>query len=511
MTPLIIFPFLIPLITGFSALLKRRGRRRVAFSIGVTANLIAAVVIMASTYDGTILISQMGDHPMPFGISLVIDSLSAIMLLLTAVIAFLVGIFAMATIDANRERFAFFPLFAFLVAGLNFAFLTGDLFSLYVAFEIMLMSSFVMLTLGGERGQLEGGIKYVTINLISSTIFVVAAGLTYAVAGTLNMAHLAIRFSQLADPGVTLVLAGMFLIAFGIKAAIFPLFFWLPASYHTPPIAVTALFGGLLTKVGIYAMWRVLILILPAATAILQPLLITVSIFTMIVGVLGAVAQMDVRRLLSFHVISQIGYLLMSLAIGTTDALSAGIFFMAHVILAKTALFLISGIVHELEGSYHLKHLGSVAKRHPGAAVMFFIAALALAGIPPFSGFWAKFLLLRAGIEAQQYLLVGVGLAVSLLTLYSMIKIWNEVFWKPNTYTPSADEQPTPLTRIERRAMIGAAAVMVVLVFALGIAPESMISLSNRAAAELFPNGLGHSGYVDAVVAASAEIGGLSE
>ncbi len=510
MSPLIIAPILIPLITGFSALLKRRGRRRRAFAVGVSVNLIAAILIMVSTFDGTILVSQMGDHPMPFGISLVVDPLSAIMLLLTAVMAFLVGIFALATIDSNRERFAFFPLFAFLIVGLNFAFLTGDLFSLYVAFEIMLMSSFVMLTLGGERGQLEGGIKYVTINLISSTIFVVAAGLTYTVAGTLNMAHLAIRFSELADPGVTLVLAGMFLIAFGIKAAIFPLFFWLPASYHTPPIAVTALFGGLLTKVGVYAMWRMLILVLPAATAVLQPLLIVISILTMIVGVLGAVAQMDVRRLLSFHVISQIGYLLMSLAIGTSDALSAGIFFMVHVILAKTALFLISGVVHEFEGSYHLKHLGGVAKRHPGAALMFFVAALALAGIPPFSGFWAKLLLLRAGIEAEQYLLVGVGFAVSLLTLYSMIKIWNEVYWKPSGKAPTGAHS-SPLTPIERRAMIGAAAVMVALVFVLGIAPEPVIELSNRAAADLFPTDTQQSGYVAAVVAASADIGGLSE
>src|SRR5690606_19417091 len=343
---------------------------------------------------------------------------------------FAITLYSLGTIDANRERFAYYPLLAFLLMGINFSFLSGDLFTLYVAFEVMLMSSFVLLTLGGERPQLGGGIKYVTLNLISSTIFLIAAGLTYAVAGTLNMADLTNRLSELSAPGITTLLAGLFLIAFGIKAAIFPLFFWLPEAYHTPPIAITALFGGILTKVGIYSMWRILVMIFPQDLAYLQPLILTIAALTMIVGVLGAIAQSEMRRLLSFHIISQIGYLMMGMGLLTTVSLTGAVFFVVHVILAKTALFLVGGITYKLQGSYQLKKMGGFQVSHPWLAVLFLLAALSLAGVPPLPGFWAKMILIQAGLESQQYGVVAVALIVSILTLFSMTKIWHEVFWK---------------------------------------------------------------------------------
>jgi multicomponent Na+:H+ antiporter subunit D len=448
----IVLPLLIPLAMGIGALIRFRDIRRAVVMAGTFLNMVVCLALLAGAQGGNVMVSQMGGHPAPYGIAIVVDTLSAVMLAVTGVIAFGAALFSRATIDVNRERFAYYPLFAFLLMGINFAFLTGDLFTLYVAFEVMLMASFVLLTLGGERGQLEGGLKYVTLNLISSTIFLMAVGLTYAVAGTLNLADLSQRLAGLESPGITTLLAGLFFLAFGIKAAIFPLFFWLPASYHTPPIAVTAMFGGVLTKVGIYSMWRVLGMIFPQDLAYLQPLILTIAGLTMITGVLGALAQMEARRLLSFHIISQIGYLVMGMGLMTYVGLSGAVFFMAHVILAKTILFFISGITHQVQGSYELKKLGGFQKSHPLVALLFLVGALSLAGVPPLPGFWAKLTLIRAGLEAGQYGIVAVALGVSLLTLYSMTKIWHEVFWKAapaSEYAAGEAAPPSPVERAE--------------------------------------------------------------
>jgi len=476
---LIILPLLIPLLTGCTALIRFREMRQLAALIGLFLNMLVCLLLLLETQVNGILVVQAGAVRAPFGISLVVDSLTAVMLSISGIIGFAVGIFSVTIVDANNQRFAFYPLIGFLMMGINFAFVTGDLFTLYVAFEVMLMASFVLLAVGGERGQIEGGLKYVTLNLISSTIFLIAAGLTYAVVGTLNMAQLAARMAEQPSPGIGTVLAGLFLIAFGIKAAIFPLFFWLPASYHTPPIAVTALFGGVLTKVGIYAMLRVLMMIFPQEIMFLQPLILTLAAFTMIIGVLGAVAQTEFRRLLSFHIVSQIGYLLMAIGLFTRDSMTGAIFFMVHVILAKTALFFISGMAYELGGTYKLKKLGGLSKRAPGLALLFLFAAFSLAGFPPFSGFWGKLLLIRAGLEAGQYVIVAIALGVSLLTLYSMLKIWNEVFWKA---APKHDADEMPERKRLSPLMMAPAAALVALIIAVGVLAEPVFKLSESAA-----------------------------
>ena len=330
-----------------------------------------------------------------------------------------------------------------LLAGVGGAFATADLFNLYVWFEVMLMSSFVLMALGGERGQMEGAIKYVALNLLSSAIFLSALGLLYALAGTLNMADLAQKFSTTAQPlGLVTTLAILFLIAFGIKAAVFPLFFWLPASYHTPPVAVSALFAGLLTKVGVYALIRVFTLIFLQDTGYTHNLILVVAGLTMVSGVLGAVAQNEFRRVLSFHIISQIGYMIMGLALFTPYALAGSVFYIAHHIIVKTNLFLVSGVVERLGGTPELKKLGGLYQTQPILALLFLIPAMSLAGLPPLSGFFAKLSLVRAGLDTGQYLVVGIALAVGLMTLFSMLKLWNEAFWKPAR--EPATGKPTP-------------------------------------------------------------------
>lgn len=393
----------------------------------LVANLALLVVVLS---DG-IQVYAVGNWRSPFGITLVVDIFSAVMLSLAGIIGLAVMIYALSAIDDERAAFGFYPLSLVLLMGVCGAFASGDVFNLYVWFEVMLMASFVLMALGGEHRQIEGSVKYIILNLMASALFLSATAATYSLTGALNMADLALRLPRLQPSGLTAALAGMYLVAFGIKSAIFPLFSWLPASYHTPPVTVAAMFSGLLTKVGVYAMVRVFTLFFSQGDAFLSNLLLWIAGFTMVTGVLGAAAQHDFRRLLSFHIVSQIGYLVMGLGLYNQRALAAVLYFMAHVIAAKSALFLVSGVVNAELGSFNLKKLGGLYRRRPGLAVLFLLPALSLAGIPPLSGFFGKLALVQGGFTSGQPVIVGVSLAVSLLTLYSMTKIWNEVFWKP--------------------------------------------------------------------------------
>lgn len=436
MNLLLILPILIPMLTAILAVLFRdsRSAQRLISLLGAWALFAAATGLVVDVWRNGIQAAQMGNWPAPYGITLVADLFSAVMVLLAGIIAAVVAMYSLVSVDAKREEFGYHPLYHFLLMGVCGAFLTGDLFNLYVWFEVMLMASFVLMALGGERGQMEGAIKYVTLNLVSSAMFLSALGLLYALAGTLNMADLAYKFSSISasqPQGIVTTLAMLFMVAFGIKAAVFPLFFWLPASYHTPPVAVSALFAGLLTKVGVYALIRVFTLIFVQDVGYTHTLILILAGLTMVTGVLGAVAQNEFRRVLSFHIISQIGYMIMGLGLFTPLALAGSVFYIAHHIIVKTNLFLISGVVERLGGTPSLKKVGGLYQAQPGLALLFLVPAMSLAGLPPLSGFFAKLSLVRAGLDAGQYVMVAVALGVGLLTLFSMLKLWNEAFWKP--------------------------------------------------------------------------------
>jgi multicomponent Na+:H+ antiporter subunit D len=356
----------------------------------------------------------------------------------------------------------------------------------------LLIASFVLLALGGERAQLEGALKYVTLNLISSAIFLAAVGILYGLVGTLNMADLHIQLNASPHAGLVKTLAILFMIAFGIKAAIFPLFFWLPSSYHTPPVAVSAIFAGLLTKVGVYTLIRVFTLLFVQDVAYTHTLLLILSGLTMLTGVLGAASQNEFRRILSFHIISQIGYMVMGLALFTPLALAGSIFYITHHIVVKTNLFLVSGVVHRLRGTYQLKELGGIYRLYPLLGLLFLIPAFSLAGVPPLSGFWAKFILIRAGLENEQYLIVATALVVGLLTLFSMTKIWAEVFWKAAPES-EPDRLNPPLARLPLLILpvVALAAITVV----IGLFSEPFFVLASRAAEQL----LDPTDYIEAV------------
>jgi multicomponent Na+:H+ antiporter subunit D len=486
MSWLLVLPIVIPMATAVLALLVRTHRsvERCVSIVGAAALFAASVALLAAVWSDGTLAGQMGNWPAPFGITLVADLFSAVMVLIAGLTGFLIAVYALADIDAERERFGFHSLYHVLLGGVCGAFLTGDLFNLYVWFEVMLIASFSLIALGGERAQLDGAVKYAAINLVSTILLLTAIGLLYGATGTLNMAELHHAVRGVENQGLISAIAVLFLVAFGIKAAVFPLFFWLPASYHTPPVVVAAIFSALMTKVGVYALIRVFTLIFTQDVAFTHTLLLIVAGLTMITGVLGAAAHDDVRRILSFHIVSQIGYMILGLALFTPLALAGAVFYLIHHIIVKANLFLIGGVMRRVGGSFGLERLGGLYRSRPLLAVLFLVPALSLAGFPPLSGFWAKLILIKASLELEQYLIAATALVVGLLTIYSMTKIWTQAFWKPEpTPTPSIQPAAGPAEMALRLAPIAFLAAMTV---TIGLWPEPFVNAAARAAGELF-------------------------
>jgi multicomponent Na+:H+ antiporter subunit D len=486
---LLIVPLLIPMTAAIVSMLAWKSRRaqRILGVAGTALLFVSGLMLLESVWHNGIQAAQMDDWPAPFGITIVADLFSAIMVTIAGFMSLAVAVYSLATMDSQREAFGYYPLFHILLMGVCGAFLTGDLFNLYVWFEVMLMASFVLMALGGERAQMEGAIKYVTINLISSAMFLAAVGMLYGIMGTLNMADLAQKLRAAPPLDLLTTIAMLFLIAFGIKAAVFPLFFWLPASYHTPPVAVSAIFAGLLTKVGVYALTRVFALLFVQDVAYTHTIILVFAGLTMVTGVLGAMAQDEFRRILSFHIISQIGYMILGLGLFTTAAVAGAIFYIIHHIIVKTNLFLVSGVVHRLQGTYELKELGGIYAIRPGLSILFLIPALSLAGLPPLSGFFAKLTLVQAGLETQHYLLVATALAVGLLTLLSMTKIWAEAFWKEAPETSQTKEPAATISEshASRLLVILPIVSLALATILIGLAAEPLYLLSSRAAEQL--------------------------
>lgn len=477
----LILCLLLPFVTAIACLRKStygKWTPRVSM-IGAVAQLVSAVMLLVHVLEHKYVVVYMGGWVAPFGITLVADMLSAMMVAVSAVIVAAVSLYSMAEIDLEHTRKHYYSLIHMLMMGVNGSFLTGDLFNLYVWFEVMLLSSFVLITLSGTKDQLEGGVKYLLINILSSFLFLCGVGLIYGKLGTLNMADIAQLLSENDDALLVNSSAMLLLVAFGIKAALFPFFFWLPASYHTPRISISAIFAGLLTKVGVYALIRSYTLLFHSQFDVVQDVLLFLAGMTMLTGVFGAASHFDMKKILSFHIVSQIGYIAMGLAIGTPLAIAAAIFYTIHHIVVKTNLFLISGLVERRCGSTDLKKLGGMMKSAPALALLFFIPAFSLGGIPPLSGFWAKLGVIVAGLEAKHYWLVGCALFVGILTLYSMTKIWAEAFWKKSPVGLEEKTRPMP------KAMVVPCVVLAVLTVWISLNPQTLLVWSEIASEQL--------------------------
>lgn len=473
-------PIFLPLAFIIFAFLFRRYHGREFVAIGFAAlNLFVTVILLIQVNEHQFVKLQMGNWPAPYGITLIADRFSAIMLVAAAVVFLACMTYSVQSVDINRKSFGFY-LFSFgILMGVNGSFLAGDIFNLYVWFEVILIASFVLMGHGGQRAQLEGSIKYLTLNLISSFFFVAGIGLLYGKLGTLNLADIAYKLIQnneaytAINPALILIFVG-----FAIKGALVPFFFWLPASYHTPPPVVTALFAGLITKVGIYSLMRFYTLVLYHDSGFWQPLILWVGGLSMVIGVVTATSQFEFRKVLSFHIISQVGYVVMGLGFFTVAGIAGAIFFLVHNMISKTNAFLIAGWVHQQKGTLNLKVLGGFYREHPWWAGLFFISAFSLAGLPPLSGFIGKFLLLKAGVESGFYAISLVALFVGFLTLFSMVKIWMEVFWKP-----APETSPEPLKAVGgTRWMQGASTIMALIIIGLGVFASPVVEYCTQAA-----------------------------
>lgn len=477
---ILVWPIVIPMITAILTLLLRT--RPVAFTLslaGAVALLVSGLVLLRTVLaDGPVAV-QMGGWEAPFGITLFADILSAAMVVIAGIVAVAVIVYSRFDVTEDERRVGFHPLSHALLVGVCGAFLTGDIFNLYVWFEVMLIASFGLLVIGGRPDQIDAAVKYVGLNLVATLAFLTGVGILYGAAGTLNMADLHLVLADRQSETAVLASAALLLFAFGAKAAMFPVFAWLPASYHTPAFATSALFAALLTKVGVYALLRVFTIVYDGGGGFIQPILLIGAVLTMVIGVLGAAAQNDVRRILSFHIISQIGYMVLGLALFTPLAIIGAIFYLFHHIIVKANLFFVAGLIKLKAGSEDLDKIGGLLKASPFLAVLFLIPALSLAGIPPLSGFWAKFIIVQATLEARDWWVALAALAVGLITLFSMTKIWLAAFWK---------DHPDPtheMTTVMPRTMIGPIAVLAVMTVVIGLGAGPLYAVAEEAAITL--------------------------
>ena len=490
---LLVLPILVPLATAAVLILapSRPLVQRVIAMVGAVGQLLAALALFVTVEQSGIQVLQVGDWAAPFGITLVADLLAALLVVAVGVVGVAVSAAAFAGVDPRRESSGYHALVQILLMGVAGAFLTGDFFNLYVAFEVMLVASFVLMALHRTSTQVEAAFKYVTINLLASSIFLTALGLLYGATGTLNMAHLAVVWPTMRTPGVELVLAVLFIVAFSIKAGLFPLFFWLPASYHTPPAVVGAVFAGLLTKVGVYALERIFTLLFQGSAPVLSMVLLGMSVATMVIGLVASMNERDVRRILSFNLVGHIGYATAGLSLLTPGALAGAILYLLHHIVVITTLFLVTGVFLRLRRTTDLAGLGGLYRSQPAFAALAMVPVFSLAGVPPLSGFLGKFALVQGTFSAGSAWVGGVVLVVGLLTLLSMARTWSEAFWRPPTGAGDMMAPGTPL-------LITIAALDVIIV-AFTFGAEPLFALASRAAEEL----LGRDTYIRAVLGGS--------
>jgi len=493
---LVLMPIMLPLFTAVGALRAGGRSAQVRWVVGVSAGVqvgVGVLLLRRAMVEGTQVVA-LGGWPAPHGIVLVADALSALMVLLAAGTVLAGTLYGLLEMPGRISHPLRLPLMQFLAVGIQLSFLTGDLFNLFVAFEVLLVSSYALLTLEADDWDVKQAFPYLAMNAVGSTLFFCAAGLTYGLTGTLNFADLVGRAGEMADDPRLMALALMLIGVFGLKAGLFPLYYWLPHSYPTLATPVAGVFAGLLTKVGIYVLIRMVATVLPHGMGDLHGLVAWVSGLTMLFGVLGAISRQYVRGILSFHIVSQVAFMTLALGLFTPVSLMAAVFYIAHHIVVKASLFLIGGVAALLNRTDDLGRMGGLWREVPWLGLLFLVQALSLAGLPPLSGFWGKYLIVVEGLGTGEYVLVGVSLVASVLTLFSMLKIWLAAFWGSGegVVVRRDDARWRPLAWV----CGGMAAVSL----AIGLGAEGLARVA-RVAADA---ALDQAGYVQAVREASA-------
>lgn len=480
---LVAAPVLVPLVTAVLTALTgaRPAVQRMLSFAGVLAFLACALVLVAASAAGEAGSAHFGGWPAPYGIAFAIDRVSAALVLVTALMGAACLLFLGGDADPGPMHPSLLPLIHGLLAGVGGSFCTADLFNLYVWFEVMLICALGLIAIGGRIDQLDASFKYLVLNMVGTLLLLAAVAAVYASTGHLSFAALG-RAGRALEPSLATVLLAALILALLIKAGAFPVFAWLPASYHTLPAPVLALFAGLLTKVGAYAVLRMLADVFAPAPALLYEGLGWLAAGTMLFGVLGAAYHWDMRRILAFHIISQIGYILLGVALASEAGNAATLFYIVHHIVVKANLFLIAAIVWRLAGSYDLRLIGGLYVYRPAIGVLFLVPALSLVGIPPLSGFWAKLLVLQETIAGARWTWAAVALLVSVLTLYSMMKIWLEAFWKPH---PDANWRPPARSTLRLAPAWLATTGLALVTLWISLDPQPLIAFSQAAARAL--------------------------
>ncbi|UHS55965.1 Na+/H+ antiporter subunit D [Agrobacterium vaccinii] len=478
---LIIAPVALCISVG-AILMMVRHATRLHSTIAISALVMLAAIDAALLWKvatGGPFTMVMGRWLAPFGIAFTADLSGAALALAGAIAALGCAIHARGEIDDASTRYGFYPFLMLLMAGVSGAFLTGDIFNLYVWFEVLLVSSFGLIVLGSRKEQIDGALKYAVLNLIGTTLFLITVGYLYAIFGTLNMADIALKV-RVADGGAPLMtLAALFLLAFAMKAAAFPVNFWLPASYHTPKLVVSALFGGLLTKVGIYALLRVMVMLFPVQREELSLVIAVVAALTMLLGAMGALAQNDLRRLLGYIVVSGIGTMLAGLAIGSPSALGGLIFYALNSVVVMTALYLAIGHAMRLGGASTLADISGLYAKAPlfsGLALALFFAG---SGLPPFSGFWPKLMLTKSAIDIGAWWLAASILISGFLCTIAFARIYLLCFWRSSPPGMKAVETASPAPSLA--PLVG----LTLLIVGFGLFPDVVVRLSQQAADQL--------------------------
>lgn len=481
---LIISPIIITILAGAIMVMLRSKPNIHAYLATIAMAMVVAceLLLLQNVLEHGPQSMTMGRWMPPFGISFTVDAMGALLAAVSGIVALAVCIYSSLDINYTGRRLGFYPFLMLLMTGVSGSFLTGDIFNLYVWFEVMLISSFGLIILGGERAQIDGALKYAILNLMATTLFLVATGLLYGVTGTLNMADIALKTTLLPPDAPMGTIGALYFLAFAMKAAAFPVNFWLPASYHTPRIVVSAVFAGLLTKVGVYALIRTLVMILPESREQLSEIMVIVAALTMLVGTLGALAQNDVRRILGYLVIAGIGSMLAGVAIGTGTAIMGSILYAVHSILVMTALYLSLGVLIRMSGGkYSLAELGGGYKASSLLSVLFLVLVFAVSGLPPFSGFWPKFVLVEAALAEGHHWLTFAILFSGLLTSIAMGRVWAHAFWRGGPIGTEDGRDAAPLNNlvgtVRARAFIPIS-VLTVFVVIMGVMPTPFFGMA---------------------------------
>lgn len=490
MNNIVVLPMVIPLIVAIFLVFFREKvvLQRWISVVTMFVTVIVSGILLFSVHKDGILRLDFGNWQPPFGILFVADSFASLLIVTSSIVTLIVLLYATQTIDEKREKMFFYPFTLFLVTGVHASFLTGDLFNLFVSFEVMLLASYVLITLGGEKNQLRQSIIYMTINILSSWIFLVAIAFLYRMLGTLNMAHLAERIQESGQTPVITVVSILFLIVFSLKAGLV-LYQWLPGSYSAPPTAIAALFGALLTKVGIYAMFRIFTLLFYHEAQITHTLIGWMAAITLIAGSIGAVSSRNIRYIVAYNVIIAVGFIFVGLAINTQIAFEGTIYYLIHDMIVKALLYLLAGTIIYLTGQAHIGSISGLIKNYPILGWLFFITILSLAGIPPLSGFIGKVLIGQGTIEKGAYGLLFLSFASTLFVLYSLLRIFMDCFWGETIISPE-DKQPL------RKGVLTPSILLTLLTVALGLGAESLTETIAQAAEVLTNPNL----YIDAVL-----------